>query len=98
MGGIAPILKLVTPLLSGMMGGGGSAPAPAPLPPPPAPAPAPEPPKESTADDIKGEEPVVDTEAARVRASKRRAAAETNLTNLSEEDESTILTKSLLSE
>ena len=71
----------------------------APDPPSPAPAPAPEAPTVSTANDI-SEEPVVDTEAARVRAQKRRkAASDQKLFSLSSDDsDSTILSKSLLGE
>lgn len=98
MGAVAPIFKAIAPILGSFMGGGGGAPAPAPLPPPPQAAPAPPPPTESTAKEIQGEEPVVDTEAARVRAAKRRAEADKNLTSLSTTEESTILTKSLLGE
>jgi len=64
-------------------------------------APEPEAPEPvvSKAEDL-GEEPVVDTEAARVRAAKRRKSAEDRrLFALGEDnDETVILTKSLLGE
>lgn len=98
MGGIAAI----APILSAVGSVAGAflqpePPAPAPPPPAPAPAPAPPPPEESRAQDVATEEAVVDTEAARVRAQKRRKAAEDKkLFALEEEDRSTSLTKSLL--
>ena len=94
--GILPILKAVTPLASSLLSsGGGSSPTPAPA--TPVPAPAPVAPTVSTAPESR-EEPVVDTEAARIRAQKRRVAAESSrLFQLTDEDDtSVVLTKSLL--
>lgn len=74
-------------------------PSPQAPPAPPAPAPAPTPPAQVT--QVGQEEPVVDTEAARVRATKRRKAAEDRrLFALSEsqDDDTVILTKSILGE
>lgn len=86
-------------ILGGLFGGGDDGPSY--LPPPPQPtvvqAPTPEP-VVKTVEEVKDEEPIVDTEAARVRASKRRKAAEDRrLFNLGgTDDETVILTKSLL--
>lgn len=102
MGGIAailPVIQAIAPIMGTLLGGGSEPPSPAPAPPPPAPAPAPEAPKVSEAPDVSQEEPVVDTEAAKVRANKRREAAEQRrLFSLSDEqnDGSVVLTKSLL--
>lgn len=96
-GGFASILGAIVPLIGALAGGGGggqSAPA------APAPAPAPEAPDTSTAADV-GEEPIVDTEAARVRAQQRRAASleDDTLTGLSESSKTAVnLTNSLLGE
>lgn len=102
MGGLvalAPIIEAVAPIASTLLGGlmSPEPPAPAPLPPAPTPAEAPPVPEVTKAEDL-GEEPVVDTEAARVRAAKRRKeASQRQLFNLSgTEDESVVLTKSLL--
>lgn len=99
MGGFAaalPVIQAIAPI-AGTLLGGGSAPAPAAPPPPPAPAPAPPAPTVSSAPEAGLETPVVDTEAARVRAAKRRkAAADAQLFSLSDTSESSVLTKSLL--
>ena len=93
LGMIGQLVGAVAPLLAG----GSSAPAPAAPPPPPAVAPAPVAPQVAEASDTVGQEPVVDTEAARVRASKRRKAAEDErLFSLSDSSDSVVLTKSLL--
>lgn len=75
-----------------------SAPAPAALPPAPEPQAAPVAPP--AVEKVATQEPVVDTEAARVRAAKRRKeAGDRRLFSLSkQEDESVVLTKSLLGE
>lgn len=102
---IAPIFQAIAPIAGSLLGGGQSfsAPPPAvmpaqqPLPQAPAAVAAPETPKVVT--EAAAEEPVVDTEAARVRAAKRRASAEsTRLFNLGSEDETVVLSKSLLGE
>ena len=71
--------------------GGSSAPA------VPAAAEAPAAPEVSGADDVDPGQAQVDTEAARVRASKRRKASEgKRLFSLEQEDDSVTLTKTLL--
>lgn len=97
MAGIAQILPVVTSLLGAFGGGGPSAPSPAPAPPPPAPAPLPPPPEVSSAPEASSE-PVIDSEAARIRAQKRRQAnQDQSLTSLNtEESSSASLTKSIL--
>lgn len=104
MGGLvafAPVIEAIAPIASTLLGGlmSPSAPTPAPLPPAPTPAEAPPVPEVTKAEEL-GEEPVVDTEAARVRAAKRRKeASQRQLFNLSNsEDESVVLTKNLLGE
>jgi hypothetical protein len=95
---VAPVFKALAPVVGTLLSGGGSAPAPAPTPAAPAPAPAPVAPEPTVKE--AAESPVIDTEAARVRAVKRRKAAESDrLFALSSEDDSAvILTKSLLGE
>lgn len=99
MGGIAiaPIIASVagSVLSSAITGGMGGDDGPS-LPAVPEAAPVPEAPVVSKAKDV--EEPVVDTDAARVRAAKRRKGAEDRrLFALGEEDDETVvLTKSLL--
>jgi len=96
-GGLGSLLGAIVPLIGALAGGGGSQQA---APAAPAPAPPPVPPTVSTAADI-GEEPIVDTEAARVRAQQRRAEAEqeSTLFNLSEESKTAVsLTETLLGE
>ena len=94
-----PVFKAIAPIFGTLLGGGSSPPAPAPPPPPPPVQPAPPPPEVSTAPDV-GEEPVIDSEAARLRASKRRKAAEDEkLFALSEDSNDAVsLSKSLLGE
>lgn len=72
-------------------------PSPAAPPAPPAAAPAPQAPTPAITE-VKSEQPVVDTEAARVRAAKRRKASEDKkLFSLSSEDtETSVITKSIL--
>ena len=97
LGGIGSILGAVVPLIGAIAGGGGGQQA---APAAPAAAPAPAPPEVSTAADV-SEEPIVDTEAARVRAQQRRSAAEEDetLTGLSESSKTAVnLTNSLLGE
>ena len=98
LGVLGSIISAVVPAL--MQSSAPTPPAPAPLPPPPQPAEAPKAPE--VADTITQPEQVVDTEAARVRAQKRRAEAESRQQLLSlgeqQEDESVTLTKSLLGE
>ena len=74
-----------------------SAPSPAALPAAPAPA---EVPKAPAAVTKAGPEPVIDTEAAGVRARKRRAeaAGKRRLLGLATEDDSVLLSRSLLGE
>lgn len=104
MGGIAaiaPIFQAIAPLASTLLSGGGpQAPSPAPAPAAPAVAPPPQAPEVQTVDTTRAETPAVDTEAARVRASKRRKAAEdAKLFSLSEDDSNAVvLSKSLLGE
>ena len=95
--GAVGIISAIAPIFGSLFAP--DPPSPAPAPAAPAPAPAPEAPTVSTANDI-SEEPVVDTEAARVRAQKRRkAASDQKLFSLSSDDsDSTILSKSLLGE
>lgn len=72
---------------------------PSPQAPPPPPAPVAEPVAPTpVVSEVKSEQPVLDTEAARVRATKRRKSAEDRkLFSLSEEDSAAnILTKSIL--
>ena len=92
---IAPFIGPASTLLGGLLGGG--APEPAAAPPPPAVAKAPEAPEVAQVEDV---EPVVDVDAARRRAASRRATAEkTRLFALSpSDDETVVLTKSLLGE
>lgn len=88
---------LGTVLSSALAPSAPSAPTPTAAPAAPSAAPAPEAPTESSAADVAAEEPVIDTEAARVRAAKRRKAAEDEkLFSLSSQDDSVVLTKSLL--
>ncbi len=97
-GGLGSILGAIVPLIGAIAGGGGGGQQSAPAPPPVAPAPAP--PEVSTAADV-AEEPIVDTEAARVRAQQRRTAAEDEetLTGLSDASKTAVnLTNSLLGE
>lgn len=98
LGGASGILgSVVSTVLSSALAPGAPSPAAPPAPPPVQAAPEPAPAVEKV-DDAK--EPVVDTEAARIRASKRRKAAEDKqLFALSEDsNDSVILTKSLLGE
>jgi len=103
---IAPILSgplgsTVAGTLAKVLTGAPKAPASSPAPAAPAAAPAPEAPApvESSAPEA-GEAPVVDTEAARIRAAKRRkAASDRNLFDLNDPTQnSAVLTKSLLGE
>lgn len=98
MGGVASIFSAIAPVFSSLLAP--DPPSYSPAPPAPAAAPPPPPPEESSALDVSGEAPVIDSEAAKVRANKRRKAAEDRrLFSLSdEEDSSVILTKSLLGE
>lgn len=100
MAGITSIFTAIAPVLGSLLGGGPSAPTPQAPPPAPAPAAPPPAPTVSTAPEVSGEEPVIDTEAAKVRAQKRRRAAEDEklftLSNSEEDSTSTALTKSLL--
>lgn len=102
MGGFAailPVFQAIAPVLGSLLGGGSSAPSPAPAPAAPAAAPAPEAPEVSTAADVDQEQPVIDSEAAKIRANKRRESAEQRkLFTLSDEEDdgSVVLTKSLL--
>ena len=96
---LAPIFQAVAPIFGSLLSGGGgmpSMPQQQVMPQAPAPAPAPQAPEvvsEASA------EPVTDTEAARVRAQKRRASnADKSLFKLGSEDETTTLSKSLLGE
>lgn len=96
--GALTVIKAIAPIASSLLGAR-SGPDVSPPPPAPVVQQAPEAPDVATADDI-GEEPVVDTEAARIRAQKRRKTAEERrLFSLTETDDtSVILTKSLLGE
>lgn len=93
-------LKIAAPLVGSILSSAmaPSAPSPAPAPSAPAAASAPKPPTASDAPDIAGPEAVVDTEAARIRAQKRRTNSEQRkLFSLSStDDDSVSLTKSLL--
>lgn len=95
---ISPVLSAVS-TFSTLLGGAPDSPSAAPAPAAPSAVAAPAAPETSSAADV-ASSPVVDTEAARVRAQKRRSSAEQRkLFSLSEEDsESTVLTKSLLGE
>ena len=98
---ILPVVQAVAPLASGLLSAGApSAPAASAAPAAPAAVAPPPAPEVSSAPEVKREEPVVDTEAARIRAQKRRKAAEDRrLFALSEEDsDAVVLTKSLLGE
>ena len=100
LGTIGSIASAAAPLIGAISGGGGGASQAAP-PPPPQVSSAPEAPKESTAAEVTANEPVVDQEAARIRAQKRRDASrdEQDLFSLSDESkDATTLTKSLLGE
>lgn len=98
-GGGKGVLSAVAPIIGNLMSDTSEPPAPAPAPPVPTLAPAPAiPPVASTAQDVKSQEAIVDTEAAQIRASKRRKnALDTNLFSLTSADNSaSVLTKSLL--
>ncbi len=101
-GGKGSIGKAGLSMLTSLMGGSDAPEPPQMQPPPPipAPAPAPPPPTESSAKEVGGEETVIDSEAAAIRAGKRRRNAETdNLFDLSQPaDTSTSLSKSILGE
>jgi len=101
-GGKGSMGKAGLSMLTSLMGGQDAPEAPQMQAPPPVPAvaPAPPPPTESTAKDAGGEEAIIDSEAARIRAQKRRAGSESdNLFALSAPAEgSATLTKSILGE
>lgn len=96
MAGALPVIQAISPVIGSLSGGG--APSASPAPAAPSAAPAPEAPKESTASDVTAKEPVVDQEAARVRAAKRRAESEDTLYSLNTDSTATTIAKSLLGE
>ena len=97
MDAVTPFIAAIAPIASSLMGSMNQPDNQAP-PAPPAAAPAPVAPSVAKAEDTSGSAPVLDTEAARVRALKRRQASSDNqLIGLSESDSSTI-SKSLLGE
>ncbi len=99
MGTFGPIISAIAPILGTLLGGSApQAPQASPAPAAPAAVAPPPAPEVSTAKDVKANAPVIDAEAARVRAQKRRRASEDRrLFSLStDESDSVTLTKSLL--